>query len=53
MPGGAIVDSGGGKEYPGKLTFFVFFTCFVAATGGLIFGYDIGISGADLIFLLV
>ncbi|KAG6471016.1 sugar transport protein MST3-like [Zingiber officinale] len=45
MAGGAIVQSGSGKEYPGNLTFFVFFTCVVAATGGLIFGYDIGISG--------
>ncbi|KAL5699512.1 hypothetical protein ACHQM5_030401 [Ranunculus cassubicifolius] len=26
-------------------TWFVFFACFVAASGGLIFGYDIGISG--------
>ncbi|CAD5194031.1 unnamed protein product [Musa acuminata subsp. malaccensis] len=45
MAGGAIVNTGGGKEYPGKLTLFVFITCVVAATGGLIFGYDIGISG--------
>ncbi|WVZ61469.1 hypothetical protein U9M48_011333 [Paspalum notatum var. saurae] len=45
MAGGAIVSTGGGKDYPGKLTLFVFFTCVVAATGGLIFGYDIGISG--------
>ncbi|CAL9129464.1 unnamed protein product, partial [Musa textilis] len=45
MAGGAIVNTGGGKEYPGKLTLFVFLTCVVAATGGLIFGYDIGISG--------
>ncbi|XP_020587007.1 sugar transport protein 4-like [Phalaenopsis equestris] len=34
-----------GKEYPGKVTPFVLLTCLVAATGGLIFGYDIGISG--------
>ncbi|KAL6880441.1 hypothetical protein ACP4OV_012006 [Aristida adscensionis] len=45
MAGGAIVNTAGGKDYPGKLTVFVFFTCVVAATGGLIFGYDIGISG--------
>lgn len=32
-------------EYPGKLTPFVLVTCVVAAMGGLIFGYDIGISG--------
>ncbi|KAJ3689463.1 hypothetical protein LUZ61_018627 [Rhynchospora tenuis] len=33
------------KEYPGKLTPFVGLTCLVAATSGLIVGYDIGISG--------
>ncbi|KAG1368208.1 sugar transport protein MST6 [Cocos nucifera] len=45
MAGGAIVSTGAPKDYPGKLTLFVFFTSVVAATGGLIFGYDIGISG--------
>ncbi|CAL5094433.1 unnamed protein product [Urochloa decumbens] len=45
MAGGAMVNPAGGKDYPGRLTPFVFFTCVVAATGGLIFGYDIGISG--------
>lgn len=40
------MDSGvGAKDYPGKLTLYVFLSCVVAATGGLIFGYDIGISG--------
>ncbi|RZS08300.1 hypothetical protein BHM03_00039258, partial [Ensete ventricosum] len=52
MAGGAIVNPGGGKEYPGKLTLFVFLTCVVAATGGLIFGYDIGISGVISIYSL-
>uniref|UniRef100_A0A803LPA8 Major facilitator superfamily (MFS) profile domain-containing protein n=1 Tax=Chenopodium quinoa TaxID=63459 RepID=A0A803LPA8_CHEQI len=33
------------KEYPGNATPFVLATCIVAAMGGLIFGYDIGISG--------
>ncbi|KAG1347179.1 Sugar transport protein MST3 [Cocos nucifera] len=45
MPGGAVVRTGAAKDYPGKLTTYVFFTCVVAATGGLIFGYDIGIFG--------
>lgn len=35
----------GGKEYPGNLTARVIWVCIIAATGGLIFGYDIGISG--------
>jgi sugar porter (SP) family MFS transporter len=45
MAGGAMVQTVGGKTYPGKMTAFVFFTCLVASSGGLIFGYDIGISG--------
>ncbi|PKA62192.1 Sugar transport protein 1 [Apostasia shenzhenica] len=45
MAGGAVVNIVGGKEYSGKMTAFVFLTCLIAATGGLIFGYDIGISG--------
>ncbi|KAL5199156.1 hypothetical protein ABZP36_002668 [Zizania latifolia] len=45
MAGGVVLNNGGGKDYPGKLTMFVLFACIVAATGGLIFGYDIGISG--------
>jgi len=49
MAGGAIVNTCGQKEHPGKMTLFVFLTCLVAATGGLIFGYDIGISGNFLI----
>lgn len=34
-----------GQEYPGHTTVYVLVTCFLAAMGGLIFGYDIGISG--------
>jgi MFS transporter, SP family, sugar:H+ symporter len=52
MAGGAMVNAAGGKDYPGKLTLFVFFTCVVAATGGLIFGYDIGISGTYILRLI-
>ncbi|XP_042519817.1 sugar transport protein MST6-like [Macadamia integrifolia] len=33
------------KNYPGKLTSYAAWACFTAAWGGLIFGYDIGISG--------
>ncbi|KAL9257476.1 Sugar carrier protein C-like protein [Drosera capensis] len=45
MPAAGIAPSAGGKEYPGELTLFVTVTCVVAAMGGLIFGYDLGISG--------
>lgn len=45
MPPVNGINKGTGKEYPGNLTVFVTVTCVVAAMGGLIFGYDIGISG--------
>ncbi|KAI5066018.1 hypothetical protein GOP47_0018642 [Adiantum capillus-veneris] len=32
-------------EYEGKITFYVIITCIIAASGGLMFGYDVGISG--------
>ncbi|XP_038890849.1 sugar carrier protein C-like [Benincasa hispida] len=38
-------EGDGIKNYPGELTCYVLITCIVAALGGLIFGYDIGISG--------
>ncbi|KAJ4785869.1 Sugar transport protein 8 [Rhynchospora pubera] len=42
----AIVVSGDGKgDFGGKVTFHVIICAIVAATGGLMFGYDIGISG--------
>ncbi|GMP53775.1 hypothetical protein CsSME_00019147 [Camellia sinensis var. sinensis] len=47
MAGALIIPAGDDspKDYPGKLTWYVVVTCIVAAMGGLIFGYDIGISG--------
>lgn len=45
MAGGGFVAQDGGRSYAGRVTAFVVITCLVAATGGLIFGYDIGISG--------
>lgn len=45
MAGGGPIGSGSGKAYPGELTTYVMVTCIIAAMGGLIFGYDIGISG--------
>ena len=32
-------------QYNAKMTAFVVLSCMIAATGGIIFGYDIGISG--------
>jgi MFS family permease len=45
MAGGGFVDTRGIRHYEGKVTAFVLITCFVAAMGGLLFGYDLGITG--------
>ncbi|CAJ2630958.1 unnamed protein product [Trifolium pratense] len=45
MAGGTFVDSGNAKQFDGKVTAFVLVTSFVAAMGGLLFGYDLGITG--------
>lgn len=45
MAGGTYVDTSGVRHYEGKVTAFVLITCFVAAMGGLLFGYDLGITG--------
>ncbi|KAH6816433.1 Major facilitator superfamily protein [Perilla frutescens var. frutescens] len=46
MAGGFVVASEGeGGLYNGKITWFVVLSCMMAAMGGVIFGYDIGISG--------
>nr|XP_011464141.1 PREDICTED: sugar transport protein 13-like [Fragaria vesca subsp. vesca] len=35
----------GGKEFEAKITPLVVSSCLMAASGGLMFGYDVGISG--------
>lgn len=49
MAGGSLAPAGVAKEraeqYQGKLTAYVIVACIVAAVGGSLFGYDIGISG--------
>ncbi|KAG6628126.1 sugar transport protein 7-like isoform X2 [Carya illinoinensis] len=49
MAGGSFGPAGVAKEraehYRGKVTVYVIIACSVAAVGGSIFGYDIGISG--------
>jgi hypothetical protein len=42
---GFAVATGPTADYGASLTFSVIITCVMAASGGLIFGYDIGISG--------
>uniref|UniRef100_A0A2N9HJ67 Major facilitator superfamily (MFS) profile domain-containing protein n=1 Tax=Fagus sylvatica TaxID=28930 RepID=A0A2N9HJ67_FAGSY len=44
MAVGLAITSEVGK-YNGKMTPFVVLSCMIVATGGVIFGYDIGISG--------
>lgn len=51
MAVGGIVDTGNRGNYEGRVTPFVIITCIVGASGGLIFGYDIGISGMREIFI--
>ncbi|KAK9757554.1 hypothetical protein RND81_01G170300 [Saponaria officinalis] len=43
--GPAAANGAPGGDYSGRITAAVVITCIVAASGGLIFGYDIGISG--------
>ncbi|GMH21870.1 hypothetical protein Nepgr_023713 [Nepenthes gracilis] len=43
--GGFAVDGNISGDFGGRITAAVVITCIVAASGGLIFGYDIGISG--------
>ncbi|XP_054822879.1 sugar transport protein 10-like [Prosopis cineraria] len=45
MGGGAFVDQTEVRNYEGRITVFVLVTCLVAAMGGLLFGYDLGITG--------
>ncbi|KAL9240369.1 hypothetical protein vseg_014597 [Gypsophila vaccaria] len=45
MAGGVAVTSTSDDDYNGKVTWFVMLSCFMAAMGGALFGYDIGVSG--------
>jgi len=45
--GGLAVDGGNIDGLGDRITLSVVIACVVAATSGLIFGYDLGISGAS------
>ncbi|KAL7168096.1 hypothetical protein ACSBR2_038525 [Camellia fascicularis] len=48
MAGAAFGDAGAGKRahlYEHKITAYFIFACIVAALGGSLFGYDLGVSG--------
>lgn len=53
MAGGGVAALGVKTEraalYKGRMTLAVAMTCLVAAVGGAIFGYDIGISGTSYV----
>ena len=53
MRGGYIRRGSGKKNCASKLTGRVLFTCVVAAFGGLIFGYGLGISGSSITFIII
>jgi len=56
MAGGSFttgnVDNERAELYKGRVTPYVIIACIVAATGGSLFGYDVGISGSCLIHCL-
>lgn len=52
MAGGGLAPSGG-KEFEAKITPIVIISCIMAATGGLMFGYDVGVSGHYIYILLL
>lgn len=43
--GGFAAPAGGGTQFEAKITPIVIISCIMAATGGLMFGYDVGVSG--------
>ena len=45
MAGGGFVNGRNGGDFEAKITPLVIISCIMAATGGLMFGYDVGISG--------
>lgn len=47
--GGFSGPPGGGTEFEAKITPIVIISCIMAATGGLMFGYDVGVSGTYVV----
>ncbi|EPS72979.1 hypothetical protein M569_01777 [Genlisea aurea] len=45
MAVGVAIAKTDGNHYTGRITSFVVFSCVIAATGGMIFGYDNGVTG--------
>jgi hypothetical protein len=53
MAGGSFATSAGGNDFEAKITPIVIISCIMAATGGLMFGYDVGVSGALFFFFSI
>lgn len=57
MAGGGFTTDTVGKEranlYKGRVTPYVIIACIVAAIGGSLFGYDIGISGSSFLISII
>lgn len=53
MTGGGFATSANGVEFEAKITPIVIISCIMAATGGLMFGYDVGVSGKNINISLV
>lgn len=45
MPAGGFSGPPAGGQFEAKITPIVIISCIMAATGGLMFGYDVGVSG--------
>ena len=52
MAVGGFTNAAGGADFEAKITPIVIISCIMAATGGLMFGYDVGVSGNHLFFSL-
>ncbi|KAG8096984.1 hypothetical protein GUJ93_ZPchr0013g34779 [Zizania palustris] len=48
----ASASASSGTEFEAKITPIVIISCIMAATGGLMFGYDVGISGPAALYLV-
>lgn len=48
MAGGLALEQPAGPTFEGRITFYVLIASLVSASGGLLFGYDIGVTGTAL-----